>query len=886
MRNQRLGDFGDSGDWDTTPIAGRAPAEGFFKTAYRGRKIVLAVTACCLAVAVGYLLLAPRQYTSTARIYVEQEGPTILSDTSGVMTQSKNYLHTQCELLKFTPILEAALQTPGLRQIDAIAGADDPIRRLKQDLTVELGKKDDLISVSYDSEFPEDSTLVVGSVVEAYLDYHTSQKKSWAGRILDILQKEKSARETELNTKLAENLAFQKANGDLWTADSGPVAAIEPLKRISQAIADVQLEAIEARADREVIQRLASDPARLEHFLVSRDRYGAAKSLSAGAEILGERARQLQLKLSDLRSQCTDDHPAVVALRGQIAEVNSQMASDSSGLAEACLAVASQREASAYQKEAELRELFEDQRIATAEINYKGAQYAVLQSEVKRAERICEVLDEKIKELNIAEDTGALNINVVEPARAESVPTSPSPARAIPVAAALGLVLGVGIVFVRKHIDKRFQSAEDIVDVLDLPVLGSVPTEDADKSQFERFQVMAIDPASPSAEAYRAIRTATCFGATVSKVKTLLVTSGRQGEGKSTLVTNLSIATAQAGRRTLILDCDLRRPAQHNAFSIRQEPGLSNVVLQGENLAASIQQTEVKGLDILTAGTTPCEPSELLSSARFSEVFDWLAGSYDRVILDAPPAAAVTDASVLATMCDATVLTVSAGSSIRSKTRQARNALVAVGAKMLGVVVVGAPAGDGRYGHYWTGYDDGDDHKGGSTRSGRSRRIKASARRAWRRGKSQAVGAGSRMLKKMSQVCAAVPKAVPKWSPWEAIRKRAGRIVDGAASSFKKTVAPVTGSARRSLRWASRQLSSCRKAFAAVSRSVTTSLRWTSRQVRFMSISVRRTIRNTSRLLDFRSRVAQRVPIEVEEVPEMPRRADKAKFANEVVIGK
>jgi capsular exopolysaccharide synthesis family protein len=308
-----------------------------------------------------------------------------------------------------------------------------------------------------------------------------------------------------------------------------------------------------------------------------------------------------------------------------------------------------------------------------------------------------------------------LNINILEVARPDYEPTSPNKAHVIPIALAAGLLFGVLTALGLDHSDRRFRSEEEMVAVLGTPVLGAIPRIPGRQSVFKTGQSVALDPSSQAAEAYRTIRTATYFMPAGNEAKTLLVTSPTQGDGKTTLASNLGIAMAQTGRRTLVIDADFRRPMQHKAFGLSHTPGLTNVLAGEHALDDAIEQTAVDGLDLLPAGATPSNPSEMLNSTEFARLLEELSQSYDRVLVDSPPVLSVTDASILAAMCDVTLLVLKAGSSTRRMAKQARNVLLDVGGAILGVVVNAVSHKQEQYGYYGYGYRCdyryGQDHK-------------------------------------------------------------------------------------------------------------------------------------------------------------------------------
>jgi capsular exopolysaccharide synthesis family protein len=267
----------------------------------------------------------------------------------------------------------------------------------------------------------------------------------------------------------------------------------------------------------------------------------------------------------------------------------------------------------------------------------------------------------------------------------------------------LGMLLGGGLAILRDRNDGRMRSIEEIQTVVGMPILGVVPAMSGRRTAVARAMTVHLDPRSVVAEAYRTIRTALYFGADGSRCKTLLVTSPEPGDGKTTSASNLAIAIAQTGRSVLLLDADFRKPTQHKNLDIKDSLGLSSVLAGREPLERAIQRTGVEGLDILPCGPIPANPSEILNSREFGELIDTLATRYDHIIFDSPPVNAVTDARILGAVCDATILVLRADKSTKKAGEHARNALLTVGARVLGAIVNDAPSGRG-YDAYGGGY--------------------------------------------------------------------------------------------------------------------------------------------------------------------------------------
>jgi non-specific protein-tyrosine kinase len=200
--------------------------------------------------------------------------------------------------------------------------------------------------------------------------------------------------------------------------------------------------------------------------------------------------------------------------------------------------------------------------------------------------------------------------------------------------------------------------------------------------------ITLTNPRSPISEAYRALRTNIEFSSFEKHLRTLVVTSASPEEGKSTTLANLAVTMAQSGKKVILVDCDLRKPSQHSVFGLRNDRGLTSLMIPDADLAQPpLQATAQEGLQLLTAGPLPPNPSEMLGSRRMEEIIRALKELADVVIFDAPPIIAVTDAAVLATKVDGVLLVVSAGGTKRDHLQKAHALLKKVNAPLIGAVL-------------------------------------------------------------------------------------------------------------------------------------------------------------------------------------------------------
>jgi len=212
--------------------------------------------------------------------------------------------------------------------------------------------------------------------------------------------------------------------------------------------------------------------------------------------------------------------------------------------------------------------------------------------------------------------------------------------------------------------------------------------------------VTLTDKKSVAAEAYRTLRTNIQFSSYDKELKIITVTSSRPGEGKSTVSSNLAVTFAENGKKVLLIDTDLRRPTIHKVFKLPNSLGIVNAVLNPELINDIINVDVIPGVDIITSGVIPPNPSELLGSNKCRMLIEQLKSIYDYIILDAPPLLAVTDAQILTTLSDGTLIVAFHGLTKKDELMKAKDLLEKVNGNILGVVLNGIPEDDTNYYYY------------------------------------------------------------------------------------------------------------------------------------------------------------------------------------------
>jgi capsular exopolysaccharide synthesis family protein len=326
---------------------------------------------------------------------------------------------------------------------------------------------------------------------------------------------------------------------------------------------------------------------------------------------------------------------------------------------------------------------------ASAPLDTVLLKVAVRDASPRQAKRLTDAIADSfvefVTEVEQPDDGGRppVKVSVVERAEIPQTPLSPRPSLNIALGVVLGLALGLAGAIARELLDSSISGRLALSETVGAPLIGTIAL---DPQAGDRPLVVAAEPLSPQAEAYRHIRTGVQFVCVDRAVTSIVLTSALAAEGKSTVSANLAVAMAQLGQRVILVETDLRRPSLALMMGLEGAIGLTDVLVGRVSLDDAVQSWGMDSLEVLLAGTIPPNPSELLASAAMAKVIRELEAKADLVIFDAPPLLPVTDAAVLATRAGGAVLVARAGSTKRDQVKQAAESLRAVGADLLGAI--------------------------------------------------------------------------------------------------------------------------------------------------------------------------------------------------------
>ncbi|MBM3279462.1 MAG: AAA family ATPase [Candidatus Handelsmanbacteria bacterium] len=479
---------------------------------------------------------------------------------------------------------------------------------------------------------------------------------------------------------------------------------------------------------KQTINQLDQDLRGIETMLTEIDRnqalskrtmQGASRTRVGEAFIsLTQQLNNLQLERSSMLVQYTEDHPKVQQVQAKVVELIRNLKDE----------LRARLQVLAHDLEA-ARVLLARAQLEYDQLPIKGQELGRLQREVNLRQQVVGVLEEEYQNARIREADRIEEVTVLQRAVTPSAPTNPqNPAQRALVGVILGLVLGIVFAVVAESLDTSIGTVEDVQEYTATQVVGIIPSINLDdvraslrrrnldisdeRTVQRKAQLVAFfDPQSTMSESYRTLRTNIEFVTVEKGVRCLMVTSSMLREGKSTTIANLAMTMAQLGKRTLLVDCDLRKPTMAKLFGLDNEPGMTEVIVGnydwhqvirtvtdivtgGMGMEDILQTQGISNLHIIPSGSIPPNPAELLNSRRMTEFIAQVREAYDVVLFDSPPALQVTDAAILGKKVDGALMVYKVGEVPRASLKRSTSLLKSVQIDLLGIVLNGLHAAD------------------------------------------------------------------------------------------------------------------------------------------------------------------------------------------------
>lgn len=353
-----------------------------------------------------------------------------------------------------------------------------------------------------------------------------------------------------------------------------------------------------------------------------------------------------------------------------------------------------------------LLEAVENQKTKVADLQKKLVQYKILKRDVEANEELYKGLLTRMKEASVASTMVPSTVAVIDPAEKPLRPYRPNKPLNMALAVLMGLMGGMIMAFVVEYFDDSIKTADEAERICHLPTLGMVPVFRGRKELVEPGSVglgliTYQDQKSMMSDAILVVRTAVLLSSAGGPPAAIMITSPNPLEGKSTMASNLAVSFAMSGRRVVLVDGDLRRPSVHKTFKCEPQPGLSDILTGSVSLEEAIRPTDIPNLFIITAGTIPPNPVNLLGSTAFEETMHLLREQFQHIFIDSPPTLSLPDSRVMSAMVDKVILVIRHHYTPRETARMARQVLSQVNADVIGVILNQVAFHKSGYGGYY-----------------------------------------------------------------------------------------------------------------------------------------------------------------------------------------
>ncbi|MBW2606868.1 MAG: polysaccharide biosynthesis tyrosine autokinase [Deltaproteobacteria bacterium] len=690
----------------------------------RRKWLIISFLALTLVSTLIMTMASPKSYKASATIEIspQQQKVTKFEEVITSNLLSREFYETQVELIQSPAVMRRVIEKLNLAEhqviTNAVFGKGNPgitgwvkahllslvpVISTNKDVKLEISEKDlneqklvkfidgnldvstsrtsMLVDVAFSSTDRHLSREIVNTLVEEFVHWKMEKKMGASKLARHFLMKQIDRAKIDLEKAEEAMNRFARQSG-IVSLDSKVNSIYRQLEEIisAQAVAEADLIGKEAVYKQAVEDGPSSLPQVMKSKIIS--------------DLKAEYAR-LRSRYEDQKVTFYDAYPAVKALKARMASLSRRIRSEENKI---FLSLENEYRA-ALKKVQSLQESVARQRQLAMDLNERATQYNIMIREVETNKEIYQSLLERTKEIESMAGVSSSNIQIVNKASLPLLPFKPRVRLNLLLALLLGLLGGVGFAFFLEYFNDAITNPDEIADRFQIPILGVIPFEKANGHPVE--QTFAFDPMSPLSEALRTTKLSIQLSGTGRQSKTLLFTSTKTNEGKSTLAANLTLAFACAGEKVILIDTDLRKPQIHKIFDagfMGNSGGLSKF-LAGFKHRDLIIRNSNPGFHFIAAGPIPPNPVELLASRRFSNLIRFLEKHYDRIILDGPPYLGFADVLVMGQHVGGIVLVSSIGETTRAALRDFKKSVVNCRGKILGCIINKVPVTRG-YGYH------------------------------------------------------------------------------------------------------------------------------------------------------------------------------------------
>jgi capsular exopolysaccharide synthesis family protein len=643
--------------------------------------------------AINYIL--PEYYRSTVRISVDKDTSDIAllgqPQTSG--GYDPYFIRTEFEKIKSKMVLNEVIERLNLNQAWArrygggeVLRTSETFLRLQNSIQLEQSRNTSLIEISVYSPDKKEAALIANTIAEVYRDVRLELRSAMGKGGLKVLQA-RLAEQDELVRSLQEKVNTLRAEIGVTDIDApGASTTMEPetLRRYEAMRVEAQTAYVEMSTLLRELQKQTRAQLKRSILTAYPDQLLAT---------LLDQLSQAEQRLAALIKDYGEQHPEVQRASALLSTVSQQVDERLEGIMTGL-------ETKVNSLKARLDGITQEVERAKQldiEMSRKTRPYFEAKRELEKQQQIRDTLNLKITQETIDQAIPkSSTVQIIDPAEEGRDPVKPNKTRNILIGLVFGLIAGIGLAFFIEYLDTSVKTLDDVERALQAPVLGVIPQNVG--------SLLEEGPESPHAEAYRVLRSNMLFSKKDGKFNTLCVISAGAGEGKSTTLFNLAVTFAQNGQRVIVVDSDLRRPSIHKRFKVSNAIGLTNYLQRQNTLEEVIQTTSLPTLDFLPSGKLPSSSMGILNSVQMKALIHELKRRYDFVFFDSPPILGVSDASILASEVDMTLLVVQYRKYPQAMTLRAKQMVEKVGGNLIGVVLNNINMAHDSYYYYYSGF--------------------------------------------------------------------------------------------------------------------------------------------------------------------------------------
>ncbi len=689
-----------------------------------------------------YYATAPRIFSSNASLLVIQPGgQTLTTEISGDRI-ARDLMPTYTELLSSEGVCKEALKSLAPEHRGDLAGVprSEWPDLLGNKLSTRARRGTNILDLSYQSRDPETAAAVVDAVLTAYVDSLNGLHKDASREILNSLMQEKRVLEQKLDTKQQELLTVRRNVGELAITEGDEGVNVVMRRAIERNLSLIEANGkrIEAESGLRTLEDAIANGGDLQQYIFSMDENVGHEAMlrqfgwsSNDAQMLSHINNQLisdkaelnsLLRIYGRRNQKVLEAESRIDVAEQYLQNRQVLQSTqyrkitSEQLKPMLLKTARQKLEMASRYEEKVHASYEAEKHHALALDHSATVLKMTQGDWDRLRADYEMILKRITNIDSGQEIGALRTSVLTEPKVPLHPVSPRLRIVGLMSLLFGVMVGLGVVYLQDLLDDRFRSPEDLQEQTGVPILAMIrklePLEEG--IGVDNIHVHVRQTGS-DAESFRTLRTALAFAN--GGVQRLIISSTEPGDGKTTVTVNLAAAVAQSGHKTLLIDADMRRPGTTPLLDLRGQSGLSMILRDtapvAESAQANIHASMIENLDVIPSGLRPVNPMELLGSNRFADLLAWAEVEYEQIIIDSPPALAVSDAAIIGRLVDGVILIVRPEKNRRRMVVRAVESFPSLGVNVLGTVInqVDSEKSSDYYGYgygysYSYGHDD------------------------------------------------------------------------------------------------------------------------------------------------------------------------------------